>query len=82
MSLNNLQKRQKLRTLAKIEGYSTVTELLEASARDSVSPAICCNPEELTCHYTTEMEARSRRRLVRGMRQRHDAIGTHTRGLI
>ena len=54
--LNNLQKRQKLRKLAKIEGCETVTELLELSPRDAVSPAICCNPDNLECDYSTEME--------------------------
>jgi hypothetical protein len=54
--LNNLQKRQKLRKLAQIEGCETVTELLELSARDSVSPAICCNPDNIACDYSTEME--------------------------
>ena len=56
MPLNNLQKRQKLRKLAEIEGCGNVTELIELAARDAVSPAICCNPDELTCNYSTEME--------------------------
>ena len=54
--LNSLQKRQKLRKLAKLEGFETVTELLEHSALDCVSPAICCNPDNLACDYSSEME--------------------------
>ena len=50
--LNPLEKRQKLRRLASSEGM-TVTELLEHACADSVSPAICTEPE---CDYTTDME--------------------------
>ena len=43
----------KLQKLLEIEGYINVTELLAACITDSVSPAICCNPD---CNYTAEME--------------------------
>lgn len=42
----------KLQKLAEIEGYS-IDDLLQAATFDSVSPAICINPD---CDYTTEME--------------------------
>ena len=43
-------------TLAKLiesEGYGTLEEMAEAIVSDSVSPAICVEPD---CDYTTEME--------------------------
>jgi hypothetical protein len=48
--------RQKLRKLAEIEGFESVTAMLEMACMDSVVPAICCNPEEPNCDYTTGME--------------------------
>ena len=51
--LNPLEKRQKLRRLAASEGFGTVTELLEHACTDSVSPAICTEPD---CDATFEME--------------------------
>lgn len=50
-------KRAKLKTLAQIEGYATVLALLEAAARDSVSPGICICPD---CDYATEVEGDQR----------------------
>jgi hypothetical protein len=47
---------QKLATLATIEGYDSLDDLLEAAALDSVSPAICVNPDNPSCDYSTEME--------------------------
>jgi hypothetical protein len=47
---------QKLATLANIEGYKSLDELLEACALDSVSPAIYCNPDNPSCDYTCEVE--------------------------
>jgi len=47
---------QKLATLAQVEGYDTLDELLQAAALDSVSPAICVNPDNPQCNYTCEME--------------------------
>ena len=35
---------EKLQELADIEGYEITTDLLEASAGDSLCPAICMNP--------------------------------------
>ena len=43
----------KLQVLAKVYGYTTVDELLEATMLDCVSPAICTNAG---CDYTTDME--------------------------
>jgi hypothetical protein len=43
----------KLQKLLEIKGYTNVTELLAACITDSVSPAICCNPD---CNYTAKME--------------------------
>ena len=48
----NLRK-QKLDKLLEIEGYGDIADLAEAVVLDSVSPAICCNPD---CSYTSEME--------------------------
>ncbi len=53
MVLSRHDRQQKLITLAEIEGFATVEELLEAASYDSVSPAICINPG---CAYTAEME--------------------------
>ena len=47
------EKRRKLRELANDGGHESVMEMLKASALDSVSPAICTEPD---CSYTTEME--------------------------
>lgn len=43
--LNDLQKRQALRKMAKDEGFETVTELLEHVISDAVSPGFCTNPD-------------------------------------
>ena len=48
-----LIERKKLRKLAEIEGFETVTELLEFACRDSVVPAICMNPK---CDYSEGKE--------------------------
>ena len=47
---------QKLATLAQIEGFESLDDLLQAAALDSVSPAICVNPDNPQCNYTCEME--------------------------
>jgi hypothetical protein len=44
---------RKLETLCNLEGYSTIDDLLEYIAFDSVSPAICMTEG---CEYTCEME--------------------------
>jgi hypothetical protein len=48
--------RKKLRKLAEIEGFESVTALIEANCIDSVVPAICCNPDNPDCNYTEGME--------------------------
>lgn len=48
-----LPERKKLRKLAELEGFETVTELLEHACRDSISPGICMNDG---CDYTSEYE--------------------------
>lgn len=49
-------RRKKLTKLAEIEGFPTIRSMIEATALDSVSPAICCNPDNPDCNYTEEME--------------------------
>lgn len=46
-------KLSKLETLAEIEGFDDVQDLLEANVIDSVVPGICCNAG---CDYTCEVE--------------------------
>jgi hypothetical protein len=46
----------KLIRLMQIEGYQTLTELFEDYAAGSACPAICCNPANPSCEYTTLME--------------------------
>ena len=48
--------RAKLAKLIDIEGFADENALFAASLNDSVSPAICCNPENPDCDYTAEME--------------------------
>jgi hypothetical protein len=43
----------KLAKLLEIEGYDSIEALMEAVFSDSVSPAICMNPD---CDYVCEME--------------------------
>jgi hypothetical protein len=52
-SLTAEEKRAKLRKLARDEGFPTILSMLEATSGDSVSPAICTEPD---CDYSTEME--------------------------
>ena len=49
-------RRTKLATLCAIEGCDDENELFSAAMTDSVCPAICCNPDNPGCDYTTEME--------------------------
>ena len=51
--MDNALRKAKLTKLLEIEGFATFEELAEKALFDSVSPAICCNPE---CSYTREME--------------------------
>jgi hypothetical protein len=46
--------RGKLAKLCEIEGFSDENELFAAAISDSVCPAICCNPDNPACDYTTE----------------------------
>jgi len=49
-------RRVKLAKLIEIEGFDDAETLFAAVISDSVSPAICCNPDNPECDYTTEME--------------------------
>ena len=49
-------RRSKLAKLRDIEGFDNENDLFAAAIADSVSPAICCNPEKPECNYTAEME--------------------------
>ena len=53
-------RRSKLRTLCETEGYEDENDLFAAAMTDSVSPAICCNPDNPECDYTEEKEPDSR----------------------
>lgn len=44
---------EKAQTLAEIEGFQSIEELLEAYVTDSVCPGICMNEG---CDYTIEVE--------------------------
>lgn len=44
---------EKCQTLAEIEGFNSIEDLLEAFIIDSVCPGICMNDD---CDYTTEVE--------------------------
>ena len=46
-------RKAKLGKLLEIEGYDRTEDLIEAVLSDSVSPAICMNPD---CDYVCEME--------------------------
>ena len=49
-------RRAKLTRLCAIEGFDDAGALFAAAVSDSVSPAICCNPDQPECEYTAEME--------------------------
>lgn len=53
MVLSRKARLKKLRTLAEIEGYESVEDMLEATALDAISPAICVADG---CDYSAEME--------------------------
>ena len=48
------QKAKKLMKLCELEGYKRIHDLLNASMRDSLCPAICMTEG---CDHTTEMES-------------------------
>ncbi len=47
---------QKLATLLQIEGYDDFAALAQAVVSDTVSPAICINPDNPSCNFMCEME--------------------------
>jgi hypothetical protein len=51
--MDNKLRREKLKRLMELEGYDSLGELAQAVLSDSVSPAICIEPD---CDYTSEME--------------------------
>ncbi|MEQ8696139.1 MAG: hypothetical protein RLT05_06215 [Bauldia litoralis] len=51
MHLANSERQEKLAALREAEGFATIEAMLETTAFDSVSPAICIN-----CNCTAEME--------------------------
>lgn len=53
MALSRDERQAKLGTLAEIEGFAEVEELLEAASHDSVAPGICTREG---CDYTAEVE--------------------------
>jgi len=53
MHLSAQVRQEKLAKLLAAEGYETLEELAAAVLSDSVSPAICIEPD---CDYTAEME--------------------------
>jgi hypothetical protein len=52
-ALSNEERRHKLDELAEDGGHPSVGAMLEDSVTDSVTPAICAEPD---CDFTTEME--------------------------
>ena len=46
----------KLARLIEIEGFDDENALFAAAVRDTVCPAICCNPDNPDCDNTAEME--------------------------
>jgi hypothetical protein len=53
MRFTAAERRAKLATLMKIEGYDSIEDLAQAILSDSVLPAICMNED---CDFTCEME--------------------------
>ena len=53
MHLSEKVRQEKLAKLLAAEGYETIEELAEAVFSDSVSPAICIEPD---CDHVAEME--------------------------
>ena len=53
MFLSSHVRQEKLAKLLEAEGFDTLEDLAEAVVSDSVSPAICTEPD---CDYTSEME--------------------------
>jgi hypothetical protein len=53
-------RRAKLKTLCEIEGFEDEAELFAVATADTISPAICCNPDNPDCDYSEEKEPDSR----------------------
>jgi hypothetical protein len=53
MFLSSQVRQEKLAKLLAAEGFDTLEDLAQAIVSDSVSPAICTEPD---CDYTSEME--------------------------
>ena len=53
MFLSSQVRQEKLAKLLEAEGYDTLKDLAKAVVSDSVSPAICTEPD---CDHTSEME--------------------------
>lgn len=53
MNLSHQQRRDLLISLARLEGFDTLENLIEHVAFESVSPAICVN---VGCSFTSKME--------------------------
>ena len=56
MSLRRSERKAKLQKLAELEGSETVDGMFDAAVSDSVCPGICCNPFDMACEYTCEVE--------------------------
>ena len=54
--LSKEQRAAKLKRLCEIEDLEDENALFAAAMSDTVSPAICCNPDNPDCDYTAEME--------------------------
>jgi hypothetical protein len=54
--LSEDDRRAKLGRLCEIEGSEDENALFAAAISDSICPGICCNPDNLACNYTAEME--------------------------
>lgn len=52
-ALSQDERRRKLAQLAEYEGHESVEVMLQACAADSISSAICTDPQ---CSFTTDME--------------------------
>ena len=53
-------RRAKLKALCEIEGFEDEADLFAAAMTNSVSAAICCNPDNPDCDYSEEKEPDSR----------------------
>jgi hypothetical protein len=56
MSLTRSERKAKLQRLAELESFETVDQMFYAAVSDTVCPGICCNPLDMACEYTCEVE--------------------------